>query len=244
MIETHNNTKSLVPMQTDSGDVRTRSDSRNLDLQLVSHLDQILLAGDFSAKEFAYRARDVIIASILIIVLLPLLAIIVALIALDSKGPVLFIQKRGGRFGKVFRCWKFRTMTVLEDGSAVSHATKDDHRVTRVGRFLRRTSLDELPQLVNVIKGEMSLVGPRPHAISHDVHYSRHIPNYMRRYSVSPGITGLAQISGARGECKTTDHMKLRVDHDLHYIKTKSFIGDLKIMLLTPIKLLSCKMAY
>jgi lipopolysaccharide/colanic/teichoic acid biosynthesis glycosyltransferase len=133
----------------------------------------------------------------------------------------------------VFRIYKFRTMRVLEDGAVVRQATRDDARVTRVGRILRSTSLDELPQLLNVLTGEMALVGPRPHALAHDEYYSREIAAYDHRFRVKPGITGWAQVNGARGETPTVDHMRRRIELDLYYVQHKSLALDLTILVRT-----------
>jgi lipopolysaccharide/colanic/teichoic acid biosynthesis glycosyltransferase len=146
---------------------------------------------------------------------------------------VFFRQRRYGFNQQPFRIIKFRTMTTLDDGDVVPQATNDDRRVTRVGRFLRRWNIDELPQLVNVLKGDMSLVGPRPHALSHNREYERKISLYARRHNVRPGITGWAQVNGFRGCTDTDDKMRQRVDHDLYYIDNWSILLDLRILLLT-----------
>lgn len=176
------------------------------------------------------RAFDVLAASMVLIFLLPAYAVIALAIALDSRGPILFRQERTGLNGQTFMIYKFRTMTVAEPGVSVSHATRGDPRVTRVGRFLRQTSLDELAQLLNVLRGEMALVGPRPHAVEHDRHYAKLLPQYGSRFAVRPGLTGLAQIQGLRGEVHDLNCMALRVDADLLYAKYWSFPGDLAIM--------------
>jgi putative colanic acid biosynthesis UDP-glucose lipid carrier transferase len=152
------------------------------------------------------------------------------MICLDSRGPALFRQTRTGLNGRQFRIYKFRTMTVQEDGAVIRQATQGDARVTQIGRMLRKTSLDELPQLINVIRGEMSLVGPRPHALAHDKYYGREIPAYERRFAVKPGITGWAQVNGARGETATVADMQRRVDLDLWYVEHRSLALDLKIL--------------
>lgn len=179
------------------------------------------------------RIFDVVIATISLIVCLPVLAIIALAIRLDSPGPVLFRQTRGGFNGRPFRIYKFRTMTVLEDGAAVAQARCNDPRVTRVGRWLRRKSLDELPQLLNVIKGEMSLVGPRPHALSHDREFSALIPNYALRTHTMPGITGWAQVHGLRGETATVELIRRRVDFDIQYIANRTLLLDVLILIRT-----------
>jgi exopolysaccharide biosynthesis polyprenyl glycosylphosphotransferase len=165
---------------------------------------------------------DIIFAAIGLFLLAPLLAVVVAAIWLDSPGPVLFRQTRTGHNGKTFRIYKFRTMTVLEDGEQVRQATPYDERVTRVGRFLRRTSVDEIPQLLNVLRGEMSLVGPRPHALAHDEYYARKLPTYSQRFRVKPGITGWAQVNGARGETPVLSDMERRIELDLWFVQHRS----------------------
>ena len=178
-------------------------------------------------------AEDFVLGSLLLIALSPLLALIAAAIKLQGKGPVLFAQKRHGFNNAVFRIYKFRTMTVAEDGDVVKQAQKDDDRITPLGRFLRRYSLDELPQLINVVKGEMSLVGPRPHALAHNHQYARLIENYSGRHKVKPGITGWAQVNGYRGETSENVMMEARVRYDLSYVDNWSLWFDIKILLLT-----------
>jgi len=172
-------------------------------------------------------------SSLLLVLLLPMLLIIAAAIKIDSAGPVFFTQRRTRRGSQTFRILKFRTMTVREDGSSVVQATAADARVTRVGRILRRTSIDELPQLLNVLVGDMSLVGPRPHALAHDYYYASHIPEYGRRFSVRPGLTGLAQVSGLRGEIHTLACMQARIAADLAYIDQWSLTLDLQLLIRT-----------
>lgn len=179
------------------------------------------------------RTLDIVLASIALVLLAPLLGLVALMIKLDSKGPVFFRQRRRGYNLEEFRIWKFRTMHVAEDGSTVVQAQKDDQRVTRLGAYLRRWSIDELPQLINVVRGEMSLVGPRPHAIAHDEFFEKRIAQYPRRLNVKPGITGWAQVNGLRGATQTDDIMAKRVGHDLHYIENWSLMFDLYIMLLT-----------
>jgi putative colanic acid biosynthesis UDP-glucose lipid carrier transferase len=180
-------------------------------------------------------AMDFTIALLLIIFVSPLLITVAILIKLDSRGPVLFRQRRTGLNGRVITVLKFRTMHVLEDGETIRHASRKDSRVTRVGSFLRRSSIDELPQLFNVLKGNMSIVGPRPHALAHDAHYSAALPNYALRFRMKPGITGLAQVSGMRGEILSIGSMADRVDADNLYIDTWSLASDIKIMLKTAV---------
>jgi len=179
------------------------------------------------------RAVDAALASAMLLALSPLLAIVAAAIKLDSPGPVIFRQRRNGFNGRQFEIYKFRTMNVLEDGAVIRQAKKRDNRVTAVGRLLRRSSIDELPQLFNVLKGDMSLVGPRPHALAHDDEYGKLIANYAFRHHVKPGITGWAQVNGFRGETDTFEKMQRRVEYDMFYIDNWSFLFDLKILLMT-----------
>jgi putative colanic acid biosynthesis UDP-glucose lipid carrier transferase len=179
------------------------------------------------------RALDIIVSVAAIAFFLPLLSIAAVAIKLDSPGPVIFRQRRSGFNAKKFFIFKFRSMTVLEDGPVVTQACREDLRVTRIGKFLRRSSLDELPQLFNVLKGDMSLVGPRPHALAHDAEYRVHIAEYTYRHRVKPGITGWAQVHGLRGETASIDHMAERVKLDLWYIDNWSLWLDLNILLRT-----------
>ncbi|MGF1469606.1 MAG: exopolysaccharide biosynthesis polyprenyl glycosylphosphotransferase [Sandaracinaceae bacterium] len=179
------------------------------------------------------RAEDLLLGGLALAVLAAPLAAIALAVRLDSEGPVIFQQRRYGLDGEEFRCLKFRTMTVTEDGPQVKQATKDDKRITRVGAFLRRTNLDELPQLLNVLRGEMSLVGPRPHAVAHNEKYRELISEYMLRHKVRPGITGWAQVNGWRGQTDTLEKMVRRVEHDLYYIRHWSPWLDLKCLFLT-----------
>lgn len=176
------------------------------------------------------RLEDYGLGAILLVIATPILLVCAVAIKLDSAGPILFRQRRRGLNQKVIEVLKFRTMNVMEDGAVVPQATADDKRITRVGRILRRTSLDELPQLVNVLKGEMSLVGPRPHALVHDQHWDEMLETYANRHQVKPGITGFAQVMGWRGETATTEKMKSRVEHDLAYIADWSLGRDLTIL--------------
>jgi|ERR1700722_184706 putative colanic acid biosynthesis UDP-glucose lipid carrier transferase len=168
-----------------------------------------------------------------VILLAPFLLLVGLLVKLDSRGPMLYCQRRTGYAGSTFLIYKFRTMKVAEEDDEVVHATKGDGRTTRLGRFLRRSSLDELPQLFNVLKGEMSLVGPRPHAVKHDRIYSQTIATYGHRFLVRPGITGLAQVRGLRGEIEYPDEMAERVALDLRYIENWSIWLDIKILVQT-----------
>lgn len=195
-------------------------------------------------ESWMFRARDIIVACLGLTVLSPLLLAIGVAIRLESPGSSLFRQRRGGLRGEPFWCLKFRTMTVCEDGPVIKQATVNDPRVTKLGRFLRRTSLDELPQLINVLRGEMTLVGPRPHALAHDTLYCNLIPHYRLRAAVKPGMTGLAQIAGLRGNCATHHDMALRVSKDIEYARNKNFSRDLKILASTPMIIASCLNAH
>lgn len=190
------------------------------------------------------RTFDLALALPLFVLLAPLMAAIAILIRLDSTGPSMFRQTRLGQGGKPFQIVKFRTMTVIEDGDDVTQVRKGDARVTRVGRWLRRSSLDELPQFFNVIAGDMSLVGPRPHAIVHDRLYSTLIENYQLRQLVKPGITGWAQVNGLRGETPDVEDMRDRVTLDIWYARRANFALDLKILLRTPVEVFRQRNAY
>ena len=187
----------------------------------------------YGVEGLAKRAADVIFGSMLLAAAAVPMCIIAAMIKLTSVGPVFFRQRRYGLDGREILVWKFRTMSCCDNGSEVRQATQDDARVTPIGRFLRRTSLDELPQLFNVIEGGMSLVGPRPHANAHNEQYRSLIDGYMLRHKVKPGITGLAQVNGYRGETETLEKMEKRVACDHQYIREWSFWMDLKIMVKT-----------
>ncbi|MCG2631515.1 undecaprenyl-phosphate glucose phosphotransferase [Bradyrhizobium sp. WYCCWR 13023] len=184
------------------------------------------------------RCLDVGLASVALLLLAPLLATAAVMIKLDSRGNVIFKQSRRGFNGKPFQIWKFRSMTVAENGHTVTQATKSDTRVTRVGRMLRRTSIDELPQLWNVLRGEMSLVGPRPHALAHDNYYDQLISNYVYRHHMKPGLTGWAQVNGFRGETPTIDLMEKRVEYDVWYVSNWSIWLDIRIILKTALALI------
>jgi Undecaprenyl-phosphate glucose phosphotransferase len=179
------------------------------------------------------RAFDIVFASLALILLAPLFAVVALLIRLDGPGPIFFVQRRYGFNQEPFRIVKFRTMTAMEDDSNLISATRFDPRVTRIGALLRRTSIDELPQLLNVLAGDMSLVGPRPHALAHDQRYDRRIALYARRHNVKPGITGWAQVCGLRGEIATEEKMRRRIEHDLYYVDNWSLWLDIKIMAMT-----------
>jgi putative colanic acid biosynthesis UDP-glucose lipid carrier transferase len=180
--------------------------------------------------------EDKVLAAALLLFLAPTFLFIAAAIKLESKGPVFFVQRRHGFNQDIIPVVKFRTMSTLDDGPSIAQATRDDARITRVGSFLRRSSLDELPQIFNVLAGQMSFVGPRPHAIAHNDMYAKMIKAYSKRHIVKPGITGWAQINGYRGEITDISLMEKRVEHDLFYIDNWSLWFDIKIILMTPFR--------
>lgn len=190
------------------------------------------------------RIEDIIISSIIILLISPVLIAVAIGVKRSSPGPVLFKQDRYGLGGKKIRVWKFRSMGVMENDTVVTQATKNDPRVTKFGAFIRRTSLDELPQFFNVLQGSMSIVGPRPHAVAHNEEYRVLVNKYMLRHKVKPGITGLAQIKGFRGETDTLDKMEMRIKYDLQYIQNWSLSKDLKIIFLTIFKGFVSETAY
>lgn len=176
------------------------------------------------------RAFDIFGASAALLVFLPLLLLVACLVRLESPGPALFRQRRTGLNGEIFQVFKFRTMRVAEDGDVVRQATRGDSRITALGAILRKFSIDELPQLLNVLKGDMSLIGPRPHAVAHDEQWGKLVPGYDRRFRTRPGMTGYAAVCGFRGEVKELQGIIDRVDADNEYIDTWSFALDLKII--------------
>lgn len=190
------------------------------------------------------RSLDVTISLSGLFILSPLLVLIGLLIRLESKGPCLFRQSRTGFNNRPFTILKFRSMRVMEDGAIVRQASRDDPRVTRIGKVIRRLSIDELPQLWNVLRGDMSIVGPRPHALAHDAHYEKLIGNYPYRQHVKPGLTGWAQVSGSRGETPTVESMAERIRLDIWYVENASFFLDLRIIARTFITLLNVKHTY
>lgn len=190
------------------------------------------------------RTSDIIIATLILILISPFMAAIAIGVKMSSPGPVLFKQRRYGLNGQEIVVYKFRSMTVAEDGDHVVQATRNDKRITPLGGFLRRTSLDELPQFINVLQGRMSIVGPRPHAVAHNEEYRKLISGYMQRHKVKPGITGLAQVNGLRGETDTLDKMERRVRYDLYYVKKWSLWLDLKIIFKTIFTVLKDENAY
>jgi Undecaprenyl-phosphate glucose phosphotransferase len=253
-----------------SADARTQQIARRLEhlpvsLHVVTHIASDLVeAGpahrvssvgtvgliDVKQKPLADWSRvvkiveDYLLGTLLLVALLPVFALIALAIKLDSNGPVFFRQRRRGQNHRIFEVLKFRTMHVLEDGADLKQVTRDDPRVTRIGRALRWLGLDELPQLVNVLRGEMSIVGPRPHALAHDDHFGDTVDRYANRHQVKPGITGLAQISGYRGETETKEKIERRLALDLEYVNSWSFWLDIKILALTILRGVCSKNAY
>jgi putative colanic acid biosysnthesis UDP-glucose lipid carrier transferase len=179
------------------------------------------------------RTSDIVLGSAILLLLLPLMLVIALAVRFTSPGPVIFRQRRYGLYGEEIIVYKFRSMTVTDDGSKIVQATKDDQRLTRIGAFLRRSSLDELPQFINVLQGRMSIVGPRPHAVAHNEQYRKLIKGYMLRHKVKPGITGWAQVNGMRGETETLDKMEARIQYDLDYLRSWSLWLDIWIILKT-----------
>ena len=190
------------------------------------------------------RLTDIGLSVVILLLFLPLLMLIAILVKMSSPGPVIFKQRRYGLDGREIAVYKFRTMSVTEDGEQIRQASKADSRITRIGRILRRTSMDELPQLINVLQGRMSLVGPRPHAVAHNEEYRKLIKGYMVRHKVLPGITGLAQVNGCRGETSQLEEMEARVNYDLDYLRHWTPMLDIKIILLTAIKVFRDDKAY
>ncbi len=190
------------------------------------------------------RMEDIVLSALILLLISPVLACIALAVKATSAGPVIFRQRRYGMDGKPIMVWKFRSMRVMENDAVVTQATQNDPRVTKVGNFLRRTSLDELPQFINVFMGEMSIVGPRPHAVAHNEQYRALIEGYMLRHKVKPGITGWAQINGWRGETDTLEKMEKRVEFDLEYIREWSLWFDIRIVFLTVFKGFVNKAAY
>jgi putative colanic acid biosynthesis UDP-glucose lipid carrier transferase len=190
------------------------------------------------------RTSDFLLAALILALISPLMIAIAIGVKMSSPGPVLFKQRRYGLDGRKIVVYKFRSMTVAEDGDVVRQATRNDSRITPFGAFLRRTSLDELPQFINVLQGRMSVVGPRPHAVAHNEMYRKLIRGYMIRHKVRPGVTGLAQVMGYRGETDTVEKMKARIECDLAYLRSWSLLLDLQIILKTVVVVLQRKNAY
>jgi putative colanic acid biosynthesis UDP-glucose lipid carrier transferase len=185
------------------------------------------------ANGIVKRLEDLALASLILLLISPILLACAIAVRISSPGPIIFRQRRYGLDGQEIYVYKFRSMTTTDDGAVVRQATRNDARVTRVGAILRRTSLDELPQFINVLQGRMSIVGPRPHAVAHNEQYRKLIKGYMVRHKVRPGITGFAQINGARGETDTVEKMERRIQLDLYYLRNWSLALDLKIILRT-----------
>ena len=198
----------------------------------------------YGYRGVAKRVTDVAFSALILLLLLPLLLLIGLAIRFTSAGPIIFTQRRYGLDGKEIGVYKFRTMRVTEDGAQIRQASRTDIRITPIGRVLRRLSLDELPQLINVLQGRMSLVGPRPHAVAHNEEYRKLIKGYMLRHKVLPGITGLAQINGWRGETSNLEDMEARVNYDLDYLRHWTPLLDFKILLLTVVKVFRDDKAY
>lgn len=198
----------------------------------------------YGADGWLKRMEDVVVGAVILLLIAPLMLLVAAGVKLSSSGPVIFKQRRYGLNGEVIEVWKFRSMTVCEDADHVPQARRADPRITPLGGFLRKTSLDELPQFINVLQGRMSIVGPRPHAVAHNEQYRKLIYGYMLRHKVKPGITGWAQINGWRGETDTLDKMQKRVEYDLYYINNWSLWLDLRIIVLTLFRAFSDKNAY
>ncbi|MFC5577705.1 undecaprenyl-phosphate glucose phosphotransferase [Lysobacter niabensis] len=223
-------------------------------LQLLNHsVDQVaglpvinLRASPLDGNARLLKAaEDRLLAALILVLIAPLLATIALMVKLGSPGPVLFRQKRHGLDGKIIEVWKFRTMRVhAEEDGKVTQATRNDPRITPIGRVLRRSSADELPQFFNVLQGTMSIVGPRPHALAHNHQYKDEVENYMQRHRVKPGITGWAQVNGLRGETDTVAKMAARVEYDLYYMQNWSLWFDLRIIVMTVFKGIGGKNAY
>ena len=190
------------------------------------------------------RVIDVVVAGLALLFFAPVLLLAALLIKLESPGPVLFRQTRGGLNGRTFTIYKLRSMRCEENGDKVVQASRNDDRITKSGKFLRSTSIDELPQLINVLKGDMSLVGPRPHAMAHDAYYGALISTYNMRFQAKPGLTGLAQIRGLRGGTTDVEDMAARIKADIAYIDGWSLMSDIRILLLTVPHLLLAENAY
>lgn len=197
-----------------------------------------------AAHSWGKRAIDILGAALALFIFLPLLCVVALAVRSESKGPVIFKQRRTGHRGRIFTIYKFRTMTVTEDAGDVRQATRNDARVTAIGGLLRKLSLDELPQFLNVLKGDMSIVGPRPHALAHDDFYGERIPAYVDRFRVKPGLTGLAQVNGLRGEIQDLRGMRDRISADNLYIESWSLGLDIAILAKTALIIFRDPQAY
>jgi putative colanic acid biosynthesis UDP-glucose lipid carrier transferase len=196
------------------------------------------------AESIGKRAVDILGAALALLLFLPLLCCIALAVRLESPGPVIFKQRRTGHHGRIFTIYKFRTMTVTEDSGNVRQATRNDARVTAIGSLLRKLSLDELPQCLNILKGDMSIVGPRPHALAHDDYYGERIPTYADRFRARPGLTGLAQVNGLRGEIQDLRAMRDRIAADNLYIESWSLGLDIAILAKTALIIFRDPQAY
>jgi len=205
---------------------------------------EILAAPLSSMEQGVKRAVDVVLASAALVFFMPVMLLTAIAIKLDGPGPIIFRQSRKGFNGKQFIMFKFRTMTVQENGAEIIQAKRNDPRVTKIGKLLRAASIDELPQLINVLSGEMSLIGPRPHALAHDNEFEKLLGDYAFRHHVKPGMTGWAQCNGARGATPTLDHVKERVKLDLWYINNWSLWLDFQIMIKTFFEVLRKRNAF
>lgn len=198
----------------------------------------------YGMNGFIKRASDIVLSLLILLLISPIMLVLALGVKLSSSGPILFKQRRYGLDGRDIIVYKFRSMTVCEDGGKVVQATRNDKRVTPFGAFIRKTSLDELPQFINVLQGRMSIVGPRPHAVAHNEEYRKLIKGYMIRHKVKPGITGWAQVNGFRGETDTVDKMKMRIDYDLDYLRRWNLVLDMKIIMRTALLVMMDKQAY
>ncbi|BAE74261.1 UDP-glucose:undecaprenyl-phosphate glucose-1-phosphate transferase [Sodalis glossinidius str. 'morsitans'] len=219
--------------------LRSRSEDIN-GLPVLSIADMPLNGINMVLK----RIEDIVLSLMILLFITPVLLVISCMVKFTSPGPIIFRQKRYGIDCKPILVWKFRSMNVMDDGDTIVQAKRGDSRLTPIGGFLRRTSLDELPQFINVLKGDMSIVGPRPHAVAHNEQYRSLIKGYMLRHKVKPGITGWAQVNGWRGETDSIEKMQRRVDFDLEYIREWSILMDLKIIFFTVFKGFMGKSAY
>jgi exopolysaccharide biosynthesis polyprenyl glycosylphosphotransferase len=208
-------------------------DAATYELDAKRPLEANVESGAARFENKTKRAMDIFIAGLSLLLLIPVFIAVACAVRIESKGPAFFRQRRGGQYGRPFSIYKFRTMRVMEDGDCVTQARQRDPRITEIGAFLRKTSMDELPQLINVLKGEMSLVGPRPHAVAHDREFQERIPAYAQRFAMKPGITGLAQVRGYRGETLTSESLEWRLTADLEYIQTWSLANDVRLLLAT-----------
>jgi Undecaprenyl-phosphate glucose phosphotransferase len=235
----------VLPAELHLGPDRMLEEFTNAELLRIGPISTLQLAAApmGTLQWLTKRVMDVILSAIALVLLAPLFVVVACLIKLDSRGPVFFRQRRYGYNQRTFWIVKFRSMRVTEDGPELKQATRNDSRVTALGRFLRRWNIDELPQLVNVLNGDMSLVGPRPHALSHNLEYEKKITLYARRHNVKPGITGWAQVHGFRGETDNT-RMRKRVEYDLYYIEHRSLWLDIEILARTVISSKSYSNAY